>query len=378
MEVIKRKLSRMFSKDSSEDTKSRDECDFYSYPPYALSPKQKEHHQLFFKASNSEKFRQNVFISRPFCAYEPIHSLTIGGLEETWRLAIDKSGEKIYSTNNAAGNAVYYVLTLKKDREQVLRSVQCQYISNVRGIAVDDSDNVYVCGDHKVQKYDSADVLVASFGWDEPGGAWYQCNDPNGLFFHKGYLYVCDSRNKRIQVLSAIDLAYVSSIGVGSDKPVGGSDDSDSEESGCDGGDADDSGGGSNLVHPEDIDFDADGNMHVLDSGNLSVVVFDSHRKYSHSIALPDTQVEFPVSLRIISGHYYISDLSKSHIGVFSLAGEYIHKVMIQSEEEMEDEDEDGFVHVVASALQRPIGMAVDGNGIVYVSNIDSKEIQIF
>ena len=359
------RLKRVFSfsnvskKSEEEDLRSLDEYEIYcslnsSYTAEEVDGEaapatslQRGRHQLVIKRSHKEVFTQEIFIHQPPSLIQgPIHERSMSGLSSTWRLAVDKTGERIYATNNE-GCGEYSIFSLSKGKGELVKTVQCSFIWNIRGIAVDDSENVYLSGDHKIQKYDRDGNLVASFGWSEPGSALYQCNDPNGLYCCGGRVYVCDSRNQRIQVLSE-DLEHLSVVG-----------------------------GASDLVHPEDLVFDHKGQMHVLDSGKLSIVVFDSEGTYLHDVTFPDDVMLFPVSVCIINDNYYVSDLEKSHIAVFSPAGKLLHQISVCSKEEVM-EDVDGFVHVDNSVLQRPMGLAVDFDGYIYVSNIDSKEIQVF
>lgn len=335
----------MFSFSSSEkqesDEKSLESDDIYYSP---LSSSYSEDGSIAPATSSS-------IHSRLKSVTDPTSSLSVypramTGFPGTWRLAIDKLGERLYTTNNN-GIGAYSILSLQKGSEKLIKTVQCQHIWNIRGIAVDDLENVYLSGDHKIQKYDAEGNLVASFGWSEPGSAWYQCNDPNGLCCYMERVYVCDSRNKRIQVLSS-DLEHLGSID-----------------------------GGTHLSHPEDLEFDSKGRLHVLDSEDHSVIVFDAEGNHLYDVKFPENEMPFPVSMKMIAGNYYVSDLSKLHVAVLSSAGELLHKIMVVSREEL-TEDVDGFVHVFTSTMQRPLGLAVDFNGYIYVSNIDSKEIQIF
>ena len=360
-----KRLKRLFSTEpkkpaEEDDLKSLKEYEIYCSPCNSSFSSeepdgdaltcslQRGRHQLVVKRSEKEIFTQEIFIHQPpslIC--EPIYDRTITGPDPTWRIALDKAGEKMYTTNNE-GCGAYSIFALSNGgKGQLLKTVQCSYIWNIRGIAVDSSENVYLSGDHKVQKYDAEGTLIGSFGWYEPGSAWYQFNDPNGLCCCEDRVYICDSRNQRVQVLS-LDLEHLGVVG----------------NSTC-------------LTHPEDLSVDEHGHIHVLDSGRLAIVVFDSDGTYLHSIAFPDDIMLFPVSLCMIVGNYYVSDLAKSLIAVFSPAGELLHQISLRSREEVM-EDTDGFVHVDCSVLQRPLGLAVDMDGYIYVSNVDSKEIQVF
>lgn len=359
------KLKRLFSFSSVSEKPAEDEEDLRSLDEYEIycSPFNSLHstdevdgdslslprgrHQLVIKRSDKEIYTQEVIIRQPpSLIREPIQDRGIAGLSSTWRLALDKVGGKIYTTNNQ-GCGQYSVYSLSEGKGKPLMTVNCSHIWNMRGIAVDDSENVYLSGDHKIQKYDSEGKLVGSFGCSDPGSAWHQCNDPNGLCCHEGRVYVCDSRNQRIQVLS-LDLEYLGVVGAAS-----------------------------SLAHPEDLVFDDEGRMHVLDSNKLSIVVFDSEGTHLHDVTFPDSAMLFPVSVCMINANYYVSDLTKSQIAVFSPAGKLLHQIFMRSKEEVM-EDVDGFVHVDCSVTQRPVGLAVDPDGYIYVSNIDSKEIQVY
>lgn len=356
MSKLKWFLLSVFSKGSAEKAeglKALDEYEIYCSGKFAshsteesveMPAEKRGRYQFTVKVSDKE-ITQQVFIRQPpSLITHPIY--TIPGLTGTWRLALDKHGESIYATNNS-GCGTYSVFSLLEGKGQLVRTVQCSDIWNIRGIAVDASDNVYLSGDHKIQKYDHEGQLVSSFGSSEPGSAWYQCNDPNGLCCYEDRLYVCDSCNQRVQVLS-LDFEHLGVVG----------------DASC-------------LKHPEDLEFDSEGHMHVLDSGSTSVVVFDSEGSHLHDVNLPEADLRFPVSVRMVAGNYYISDLAKSHIAVLSSAGELLHRVKVQSREEVMEEV-DGFVYVTGSSLQRPVGLAVDSDGYIYVSNVDSKEIVVF
>lgn len=358
------RIKRLFSKESlttelspEEDLKSVDEYEIYcnslssAEDQDSLSgAQQRGRHTVVLKRgdSNQELLTREVFVHQPpSLIRQPLRDRTLSGPVPAWRLALDGPGEKIYATNNQ-GPGAYSIFSLHSSEGGLVRTVQCSHIWNIRGIALDASDNVYLSGDHKIQKYDGEGSLVGSFGWSEPGPAWYQFDDPNGLRCRGERVYVCDSRNQRVQVLS-LDMEHVGVVG----------------DSSC-------------LTHPEDLEFDELGNMHVLDSGRVSVVVFNSEGRYLRHVAFSGNSVEFPVCLRLVARHYYVTDLGKSQVAVLSGGGELLHEISVRSREEVREDVDDGFVHVDWGVTQRPVGMAVDRNGYIYVCNIDGREIQVF
>ena len=79
-----------------------------------------------------------------------------------------------------------------------------------KGIAVDDTDNIYVSSEHKLQKFTSSGELIKCIGrWGSKEGEF---NDPRGVAIHSNQVYVCDRDNHRIQVFD-LDLNFIRSIG---------------------------------------------------------------------------------------------------------------------------------------------------------------------
>ena len=67
-----------------------------------------------------------------------------------------------------------------------------------QGIAVDDTDNIYVSSKHKLQKFTSSGELIKCIGRE--GSKEGEFNDPRGVTIHSNQVYVCDADNHRIQV----------------------------------------------------------------------------------------------------------------------------------------------------------------------------------
>ena len=78
------------------------------------------------------------------------------------------------------------------------------------GVATDDSGNIYVSSEHKLQKFTSTGELIKCVG--RKGGKEGEFDDPLGLTLRDNLVYVCDRKNHRIQVFD-LDLNFVRSIG---------------------------------------------------------------------------------------------------------------------------------------------------------------------
>ena len=104
-----------------------------------------------------------------------------------------------------------------------------------RGVATDDTDNIYVSSEHKLQKFTSSGGLIKCIG--QRGSKEGEFNVPRGVTLYDNQMYVCDSNNHRIQVFD-LDLNFVRSIGS------------------C-------GKGRGEFGAPQDVQFDTAGNMYI-------------------------------------------------------------------------------------------------------------------
>ena len=389
----------------------------------------------------------------PSLIQEPISSRTLssGG---TWRLGLDDTRRYLYSTNND-GLGIVAVYDLQSSTNEPVRWFYCNNIYKVRGIAVgggkrrvcgedDDEEQeeeeeesesfIYVSGDHMVHKYSQDGQFLKSFGTCQPGSDNSHCNDPNGMRVYKDEVYVCDSLNERILILS-LDLEYIGCISnkrresvvlqqdqedssvilqqdqVDSpdtlqkdqlDSPDAVSLTSDQQET--DGRQEEEEEKsdpeqqnilqhqqrGYGLLecccldgvcpfhpyvkHPEDLVFDDKGNLHVVDSGKASITVFDPSLRFQRFIQLPALELPFPVSMCLFENCYYISDFKLGHVVVISMLGNIQHKFAVQSDEK----ETAGFVLIESRERQSPLGLSIDNTGLVYVSNTHREQIWVY
>ena len=309
-------------------------------------------------------------------------------------MALDCSGQLLYSTNNC-GPGKITVHDLQSGSSEPTKILCCNDIYNVRGIAVGEGDgkleaDIFVSGDHMVQKYSPEGCLLLSFGTCYPGSDTSHCHDPNGMHVSGRCLYVCDSMNERILVLS-LDLKYVSSI---NNKIYGDHvmSHKDHRESHGDCVMSHDNHVKSDteeqqdlrklchplqclcpeemcplhpyLKHPEHIVVDDNGNLHVVDSGKSTIAVFDSTHCFLHSIKLPIDLLPFPVSMCLLKDCYYILDYHHGHVVVVSTGGVVLKQFEMQSIER----EVKGVAVLSSREAQYPLCLEVDAEGQVYVS----------
>ena len=188
------------------------------------------------------------------------------------------------------------------------------------GIATDDSGNIYVSSQHKLQKFTSTGELIKCVG--RKGGKEGEFDDPRGLTLRDNLVYVCDRNNNRIQVFD-LDLNFVRSIG--------------SHGSGR-----------GEFDEPFDVKFDTAGNMYVADG---RVQVMDSSGRFIREFGRG--KLSGPSGLLIADKYVYVSDFRGDCIVVYVISGQYVTSFGRRSENEGEFRGPycitscvDGFIHV--------------------------------
>ncbi len=219
------------------------------------------------------------------------------------------------------------------------------------GIAPD-GESIYVADtwNHRIQKFTRDGQLVTAWGANgitdgqlgQIGVFW----GPRAVAVDdEGRVFVTDTGNKRIQVFDADGVA-ISQFGGG--------------------GLAD-----GNLDEPVGLAVDADGNIYVADTWNQRVQVFDRNFQYlrqwpidgwsSQSVvnkpylAVADT----PAGRRV-----YVTDPENYRVLVFDDQGKFIATF--------------GQYGTESDAMMLPTGIAVDGQGQIYVADADAHRIMIF
>ena len=165
------------------------------------------------------------------------------------------------------------------------------------GIAIDDTDNIYVSSEHKLQKFTSSGELIKCIGGR--GSKEAEFDDPRGVTIHSNQVYVCDEDNHRIQVFD-LDLNYIHSVGS------------------C-------GRGRGELDCPLDVAFDTVGNMYVVELGNDRVQVMDSSGQFIRMFGQEgEGKLSDPTALHIADKYVYVSDLNNHRITLYETSGQYV------------------------------------------------------
>jgi DNA-binding beta-propeller fold protein YncE len=157
-------------------------------------------------------------------------------------------------------------------------------------------------------------------------------NLPNGIRLSKeGEIYVCDTRNDRIQVFGK-DLNLFRVIG------------RQGKEKGC-------------FSCLDELDFDEDGNIYVADHDNHRIQVLTQQGDHIRNIGYPGAgfgELNHPVSVAINKNMVYVTDVDNIRISVFKTTGEFV-------------------TVFGAGILKEPECIAIDGNGYIYVTDSRSR-----
>ena len=205
------------------------------------------------------------------------------------------------------------------------------------GIAVDDTNNIYVSSQHKLQKFTSSGELIKCIG--RRGSKEGQFDDPLGVTIHSNQVYVCDTGNHRIQVFN-LDLNFIRSIG--------------SRGSGRE-----------EFVRPIDVAFDTTGNMHVVEYINDRVQVMDSSGQFIRMFGQEgEGKLSHPTALHIADKYVYVSDRGNHRIAVYETSGQYVTSFGRGGE----GEGEFRYPQCITSCV----------SGCIYVCDYINNRVQVF
>ncbi len=101
-----------------------------------------------------------------------------------------------------------------------------------------------------------------------------------------------------------------------------------------------------NLRNHNDLVFDEDGNMYVIEN-SCRVQVLSPQGDHLRFIG--ESNFSNPVSPAIYNGHLFVTDIDKSCVVVHTLTGKYVTSFAGEGRTECIDIDEDGFIYVSSS-----------------------------
>ena len=283
----------------------------------------KLHVQVNDREINGSPFTVTVYPD-PTQLSHPVRVVT--GLNKPFGIAFNKCGEMIVS--DRCGHRVS-IFNIKGQKIPTFGSYGASPDQMVfpTGLAIDDTDNIYVGSDHKLQKFTSSDEKsIKCVG--QKGRKEGEFDDPRGVTLYDNQVYVCDSANHRIQVFD-LDLNFVRSIGS------------------C--GNA-----RGEFSVPLDVTFDTAGNMYVAEYENKRVQVMDNSGRFIRSFGQEgEGKLRGPLGLHIADKYVYVSDHSGHCIVVYETSGQFVTSFGRLGQKEGEfhypcciTSCADGFIHV--------------------------------
>ena len=304
----------------------------------SYTPHIRGRHQLTVRVNNMDVATHHVYVHHPPTKLgTPVKAIQSEGTSLAWRLALPGGDDDIYLTQYRLGHFVH----LSSDG-CIKHIIKC---NGARGIDVDpDTRSVYISGNHMLQKYDLSGKVVKKLGSADTGSHPGEFHEPNGVRFHNNRVYVCDSGNGRVQIFDC-NLNYQKSFGTK----------------------------GKNVEQfgwPEDIDFDTEGKIYVVDSQKICVLVFSSSHQFLTQFDLNVRNLKigekpFPTAVRIHKKQMYICDPHQG-ISVYDISGRFVSSFCADKLEPNSGID------------AYSVGIGVDKDGFVYVCQWKYSQIVIY
>src|SRR6185312_16089069 len=225
--------------------------------------------------------------------------------------------------------------------------------SSPRGIAIDNSGNLYVSdsNNNRVQKFNSAGVYQSQFGSSGSGNGQFSGPGSPQLGItldSSGNIYVVDTGNNRVEKFSHF-ASYISQFGsFGS--------------------------GNGQFNGPYGIAVDSSNNTYVVDESNNRVEKFNSAGVYQSqfgSTGNSSGQFNIPRGIAVDSSdNIYVTDISNNRVQKFNSAGVYQSQLGCASGACTAGSGNGQF--------NFPYGIAVDSSDNIYVADANNNRVQKF
>ena len=212
------------------------------------------------------------------------------------------------------------------------------------GVAVDGEGNILVTdgGNDRIVKFTSKGQFLASVGSSAVGDTHHPLHfdSPYGIVFNasNNKIYVSDDTNC-VQVLNC-NLTFSSAFGT-----TGSAE-------GC-------------FRSPRGIACDSSGNVYVADSGNSRIQVFTADGLFLKIFRNYERELGWPAEVAVdsIMGIIYVSEYQGDQISIFNNEGQFMTSFGRRGG---------------PAGFSRPIGLAVDTSGVLYVCDEGNNRVLVF
>ena len=253
--------------------------------------------------------------------------------EGSWYRAVAMNSEGLLAVTDEV-NDCDHLLTKEG---ALVRSVWKGVVGGrLSGVAFDLRGNVWIAGyrNNKVVKLSQDGRLLQTIR--HAGSESDGLSSPRGVSVSpEGLIYICDSDNHRVTVYDE-EGKFLFAFGSKGSGP------------GC-------------FDNPRDIAFGSDGLVYVSDPGNRRVCVLSKEGTFKRYF-----QPKYaPTCIAATSdNHLLITSFFSNTVMVYTLEGELVHEF--------------GGEGSHTGRFDRPLGICVDDNGVVYVADWQNKRVQVF
>ena len=300
-----------------------------SYTPISRG-QHKLHVQVNDREINGSPFTVTVYPD-PRQLGLPVRTVT--GLNGPYGIAFNSHQEMIVSENGNSGLSIFNI----RVRKIGSHGDSPDQIKYPKGIATDDTDNIYVSSEHKLQKFTSSGELIKCIG--KKGRKEGEFDVPCGITLYDNQVYICDCDNHRIQVFD-LDLNFIRSIGSHGK-------------------------GRGEFNSPRDVKFDTAGNMYVAEYDNKRVQVLDTSGQFIRAFGHEGKRkLVGPSGLFIVDKYVYVSDFVGNCIVVYETSGQFVTSFGRYGRNEGE--------------FRGPYSITSCTNSFIYICDFYTHRVQIF
>ncbi|XP_065920099.1 E3 ubiquitin-protein ligase TRIM71-like [Dysidea avara] len=301
------------------------------------------HHQLSVTigGQNIKETPLSFFVSRDYCKLSGSESRMVvsdrGKLGRPWGIAFNESNHH-WAVTDSSNHCVY----IFNEQDQLVRKFGSHgegpgQFNGPRGIAFDEDNFLYVVDsfNNRAQKLDLTGKFFIHFK-----GRWLskqQLNEPIGIVVHHNKVYIADCCNHRISVFQT-DGTYCFSFGSRGSGP-------------------------GQFRYPWDVVITPGNTLLVADGAGHCIQSFQLDGTFIHKFGNHSKgKLNFPTSVAVDpDGFILVSQRGNHQVSIFDIGYNYLNSF--------------GSKGSGRNQYNTPRGIAVDYNGVIYISDTDNNRI---